>query len=303
MIVLNLLLPFFLILGVIATSRLESAITIVKDGPGACSETQVRILNQYYPDLITLLKAGLEMYGDVLKRETIKDNPDAHLRQKGAKFMFEAWFGIQFKDPNESDGKGIENEPVDYKVFSFVKNILEKALAFLDHNEPFAPLKGIEPRIYCHDDWIQVFHLDTPYIDPHTFQQVKRFNGKPKLIKDMIIWSRFYKFNRFRGLRGMVLIPDLHKYFSWEYSGGGSCSVRGRLAFASWSLGRITMCPAAFTSPNRLNLPRGRPPGPLDSGNRLEHDQDSGSMILLHEILHLVLGPENMVYGQRELSK
>ncbi|KAK6514822.1 hypothetical protein TWF506_007184 [Arthrobotrys conoides] len=80
------------------------------------------------------------------------------------------------------------------------------------------------------------------------------------------------------------------------------CAKRNVLGLSAWRLGAITLCPKSFRTPKNPNLLRGGPPGPMDSGNTLS-DHISGSMLLLHEILHLVLGPQDRRGEQVEFCK
>ncbi|KAF3192997.1 hypothetical protein TWF225_010856 [Orbilia oligospora] len=227
-------------------TELEDVFTIVKGGPGACTEGEAYTINLYHMDIISMLEAGLEMFNDALERETVFSNKDVHLRQIGARLMIESWFGIDFKDPYEEDGKNIYHAPIELGLFFFIQGIMETALGFIDRKEPLEHLNAIKPKIYCNDKWIL---------------NLNNTNFNPK---------------------------------------NEGCAKPNVLGLSAWQLSAITLCPKSFQKPKNSNLLRGGPPGPMDPENAM-NDHISGSMLLLHEIIHLVLGPQDRQGKQVEL--
>ncbi|KAF3286924.1 hypothetical protein TWF970_008755 [Orbilia oligospora] len=197
-------------------------------------------------DIISMLEAGLEMFNDALERETVFSNKDVHLRQIGARLMIESWFGIDFKDPYEEDGKNIYHAPIELGLFFFIQGIMETALGFIDRKEPLEHLNATKPKIYCNDKWIL---------------NINNTNFNPK---------------------------------------NEGCAKPNVLGLSAWQLSAITLCPKSFQKPKNSNLIRGGPPGPMDPENAM-NDHISGSMLLLHEIIHLVLGPQDRRGKQVEL--
>ncbi|KAF3312755.1 hypothetical protein TWF173_006976 [Orbilia oligospora] len=229
-------------------TELEDVFTIVKGGPGACTEGEAYTINLYHMDIISMLEAGLEMFNDALERETLFSNKDVHLRQIGARLMIESWFGIDFKDPYEEDGKNIYHAPIELGLFFFIQGIMETALDFIDRKEPLEHLNAIKPKIYCNDKWIL---------------NINNTNFNPK---------------------------------------NEGCAKPNVLGLSAWQLSAMTLCPKSFQKPKNSNLIRGGPPGPMDPENAM-NDHISGSMLLLHEIIHLVLGPQDRRGKQVELCK
>ncbi|KAK6355698.1 hypothetical protein TWF718_000091 [Orbilia javanica] len=255
---LNSILTFLMIFGFavnLATSaELEDVFTIVRDGPGACSEKEADNINLYHMDVVSMLEAGLELFRDVLGRGILEDNGDLRLRQMGARLMFESWFGIQFTDRYKGRWENIYQVPVDPNSFLFIHgkyrqlspNILSAALNLVSYNKPLKHLNGVKPKIYCNDEWMS-------YATNTNFDSATRGCGNPRL-----------------------------------------------LGFTGWRLSAITLCAQSFYVLPCSNLRRGDPPGPTDPMNAPE-DHYSGSMLFLHEILHLVLGPDDRRGRQVEL--
>ncbi|KAK6337596.1 hypothetical protein TWF730_002991 [Orbilia blumenaviensis] len=306
MILLSLIIPLFLLSfvypNVVSASSIEDIFTITKHGPGACTEIQISTIHLYYLDMILMLQAGLEIFDDVTQRESIGSNRDVHLRQKGARAMLEAWFGLEFEDPLAGDGKGVYSEPLDLHIFNFIKDVLERTWAFLHHNQPISYLKGATPRIYCGDDWIPFengFFMGTSHIKPvqTTLENTKRDEEVTFYISGNV--SDSFPGYSAAETRGYL---EYFEYFFGKISlrRTEGCTPPGVLGFAAWQLGIITLCPLVFDTESRQNLPRGNPLGPMDSSNTLENLR-SRSMVLLHEVLHLVLGWENLGWRHAEV--
>ncbi|KAK6500441.1 hypothetical protein TWF481_010785 [Arthrobotrys musiformis] len=262
MMLITLFLSLFLIFGATSSSSIEDVFTIAKEGPGACADYEAVIIRRYYPDLIRMLSAGIELFDDSLKRETMAGNKDVFLRQIGARLMLGSWFGIKFEDPFPYDGKGVLNEPTDWLSYRFIKggyllkisrelrgtlsDILEKSLAFIAENQPPAHLNGRRPVIHCNDRWLK------PQIEGHYFSDTNPC-GNPLM-----------------------------------------------LAFSCYNLAKITICPRGFEETPFSILRYWSIPGPGDDLNELDQNV-VGSMHFLHEVLHLVLGPQGLKRYQTEL--
>ncbi|KAF3909892.1 hypothetical protein ABW21_db0208195 [Orbilia brochopaga] len=182
---------------------------------GGCTPDQIEILKGWWIEAGRLINNAYDLFADLSKRATLRDDPDTFYRQRTAVENLASWYNIRAVDP--LDGEPDENGIRDVRSVAEDEEFYQQHLRLVAgmHDAIFGggvkDRTGVKTRLYCSEDWAV---LKDPEVDPmldNNGNIVLKEDGTPLIMKEQAYVRNFlYNADGTRKAIWPFWLPDEH---------------------------------------------------------------------------------------------